>query len=534
MISAIPTSAMLSKDDSAMLTAPFTTADLQDVVAHAPTGKSPGLDGLPFEIYSLLLRHPLATKLLLQVMNDALHSAFPDSWLRTRLILLFKKGDASDLANWRPLSLINSDAKIFTKLLANRLRTCITKLINPFQTGFLPGRLIADNGWTLQALMAHARATDSAGTNVGVLLDQEKAYDRIHRIYLERVLTAFGFPSTLTDSLTTLFFNTQIHISINGFLSSAITQRRGLRQGDPISPLLFNLAFEPLLRRLLSDNAICGMAIHPPLNPLKGYNFGSNAVFPESLPIKLMAYADDLLVFLSQPAEWPCLLDQLETYNQASNAKVNLAKTVIFPLAGRTSLTWPQITSGFGGQWHDNRAPAPLVYLGYPVWHNTYQKDHFLDMLMLKIAKHAQLLQARKISILGRSFLANSLLLSRLWHVLRVVNPNPKWLKQVESVVRRYVCPFGYKPSWNQICKPRSSGGAAVVHVTHQSRSLPLTLLQACLQDSPNRFVCTVLRSLFRAHTGHASLLMLLLLPKLMTGLLRRIPPLQALARTLA
>jgi hypothetical protein len=100
---------------------------------------------------------------------------------------------------------------------------CITKLINPFQTGFLPGRLIADNGWTLQALMAHARATDSAGTNVGVLLDQEKAYDRIHRTYLERVLTAFGFPSTLTDSLTTLFFNTQIHISINGFLSSAIT-----------------------------------------------------------------------------------------------------------------------------------------------------------------------------------------------------------------------------------------------------------------------------------------------------------------------
>jgi hypothetical protein len=61
MISAIPTSAMLSKDDSAMLTAPFTTADLQDVVAHAPSGKSPGLDGLPFEIYSLLLRHPLTT-----------------------------------------------------------------------------------------------------------------------------------------------------------------------------------------------------------------------------------------------------------------------------------------------------------------------------------------------------------------------------------------------------------------------------------------------------------------------------------------
>src|SRR6202034_4303632 len=106
------------------------------VVLRSPNSKSPGLDGIPFEAYRHMVVHKETAVLLLDILNQALMSRFPKSWTKTRLILLYKKGDASNLANWRPLSLINSDAKIFTKLLANRLRTCITKLIKPFQTGF--------------------------------------------------------------------------------------------------------------------------------------------------------------------------------------------------------------------------------------------------------------------------------------------------------------------------------------------------------------------------------------------------------------
>ena len=72
----------------------------------------------------------------------------------------------------------------------------------------------------------------------------------VHPEYLRRVLLHFGFPSTLVTSLSKLFFGTRIHVSINGWLGSAFTQGRGLRQGDPLSPLLFNLAFEPMLRSI--------------------------------------------------------------------------------------------------------------------------------------------------------------------------------------------------------------------------------------------------------------------------------------------
>ena len=61
------------------------------------------------------------------------------------MVLLFKKGDPLLLANWRPLSLINTNAKLFTKLLANRFNSVLPGLVNPCQTGFLPNRLISDN-----------------------------------------------------------------------------------------------------------------------------------------------------------------------------------------------------------------------------------------------------------------------------------------------------------------------------------------------------------------------------------------------------
>lgn len=185
--------------------------DLLDLVAHTPSGRSPGLDGLPFELYKHLApRSNPFCSLLLQVIRDAFEGKFPTSWSDTRMVLLYKKGDPELLGNWRPLSLINSDAKLFTKLIANRVNEILPSLINPYQTGFLPHRLISDNGWLNQVLMHNARSQQSPHSAVAVFLDQEKAYGRVHPEYLQRVLLHFGFPSQLVSSLCTLFFVTQI------------------------------------------------------------------------------------------------------------------------------------------------------------------------------------------------------------------------------------------------------------------------------------------------------------------------------------
>lgn len=91
---------------------------------------------------------------------------------------------------------------------------------------------------------------------IGLLLDQEKAYDRVHPLYLNIVLEKFGFSSTIIENISKLFFDNSMQVNGNGHFTGDIQQPRGLRQGDPLSPVLFNLALEPLLLAIQQDENI--------------------------------------------------------------------------------------------------------------------------------------------------------------------------------------------------------------------------------------------------------------------------------------
>lgn len=165
-----------------------------------------------------------------------------------------KKGDLQSLRNWRPISPINTDAKIFTRLWNAPLVQAADSLINPLQTWFLPKRFIADNGMLANLAMDQAYGHESS-SSIAQLLDQEKAYDGIHPLCLHRVLSSFGIHDSFIVAITDLFFLTPIRLNINGHLSPAFQQQRGLRQDDPI----FNLAIEPLLRAILDDSSFQGI-----------------------------------------------------------------------------------------------------------------------------------------------------------------------------------------------------------------------------------------------------------------------------------
>jgi hypothetical protein len=117
--------------------------------------------------------------------------------------LLPKKGDLSNIRNYRPIFLANTDYKILTCILNKRIILVSTNLINNNQLGFIPGRYIAENGLTCQIIMedahrkkelARKRGTQPVGgKGIGLLLDQEKAYDRVNLDYLKAVLIPFWF-----------------------------------------------------------------------------------------------------------------------------------------------------------------------------------------------------------------------------------------------------------------------------------------------------------------------------------------------------
>lgn len=196
-----------------------------------------------------------------------------------------------------------------------------------------------------------------------------------------------------------------------------------------------------------------------------------------------MAYADDLLALINSTAEWQALKDRLALYGSASNAPLNLGKTVAFPI---TTTPDPDIVTTLtneGIRWHDQNNDSFLTYLGFPVPLSTNHVDLFFDRLLAKIARCLQIHSQRVLSILGRGTIVNSLALSSLWHVLWAFQPSAAWTLRMRATVRLFMCSFNPKPSWDTICTPRSQGGLGVIDPSTQAIAFQLKHLRNMLSD---------------------------------------------------
>lgn len=111
----------------------------------------------------------------------------------------------------------------------------------------------------------------------------------------------------------------------------------------------------------------------------------------------------------------------LELYGKASNAKVNLNKTVVVSLSGYPHSSWKTLLQPLEIKWHDDKEKKAIVQLGYLMYSSQVQLQDFLDGLEMRIKRHIDMLKGRHLSIRGAGILANSTILSKLWHVLRVI-----------------------------------------------------------------------------------------------------------------
>ena len=148
-------------------------------------------------------------------------------------------------------TLLNTDYKILTKALAVQLAVKITDLIHPDQAGFIRKRLIFNQIRLTKAIIDYAEIIEENGAIVA--LDQEKAYDKIKHNYLWAVMERFGLPRIFVNTVKTLYTNASTMVAINRILSDPFKVSRGVRQGDPLSCALFDLAIEPMACRLHSN-----------------------------------------------------------------------------------------------------------------------------------------------------------------------------------------------------------------------------------------------------------------------------------------
>ena len=226
----------------------------------------------------------------------------------TRLIYK-KRGDIKDLKNWRPISLLNVDYKIVSKAITVRLSKVLEHVVGPAQTCSVPGRSILANTFLLQDTLDYIERTNEPA--ILLSLDQEKAFDRVNRSFLLELLPSLGFGPSFCHSVTTLYSGANMRIILNDWLTPQIPLERGVRQGDPLSPLLYVLCVEILANLIRTCPQIEGFLLP-----------GSSGC-----QAKVRLYADDTTTILKDFRSLTRLFDCVSIYERGTGAKLNKSKT---------------------------------------------------------------------------------------------------------------------------------------------------------------------------------------------------------------
>ena len=316
----------LSQTDADNLSKTLNEEEIAEAIMNSANDKAAGLDGIPTELWKLLHQQYKSAKpderhkycniaqVLAETFNDIATTGiregtgFNEGWMCP----IYKKKEADNVANYRPVTVLNTDYKILTKAVATRLSAVAPSIIHPDQAGFIRGRSIFDQIDQTSTTINYARLKGING--VIVALDQEKAYDKITHPYLWKILEKFAFPERMIRLIKTLYETAKTSVMINGVISDPFYVTRGVRQGDPMSCILFDLSIEPLAASIRASS-------------IRGINVPN---LDEKVKVSL--FADDTTVILTEHDSWSQLMDILDQWCETSGAKFNVEKTEVIPI----------------------------------------------------------------------------------------------------------------------------------------------------------------------------------------------------------
>ncbi|XP_075715534.1 uncharacterized protein LOC142750416 [Rhinoderma darwinii] len=329
----------LSHADSDMSESDFTEDEVLQAFKDSPLGKSPGPDGFNKKFYTTF--QEFLIPFLTRVFNSITPTCgFAQQSLEAHITLLPKPGkDPTSCPNFRPISLINGDVKLFAKIIASRMSPILPSLIHDDQVGFVKGREARDNTNKTILLMSYAQRQRIPTCLLSV--DAEKAFDRVSWQFLGRALSQIGLGNNMLGKIMSLYTKPTARVRVNGLLSDPLHISNGTRQGCPLSPILYVLTMEHLASALRKNSSIKGINVR-------------------SMHTKLALYADDLLLYVTEPiVTLPSILKEFERFSQLSNFKVNYSKTEALNVSLSSELV-EHLKQNFPFKWQQES----LKYLG--------------------------------------------------------------------------------------------------------------------------------------------------------------------------
>ena len=296
---------------------PPTINEIKKAIGNLNRGKAPGDDQVTAEM--IQVEKELTPKLLHRIFQQIwMKEELPGEWSSGLIIKLPKKGDLSQCSNWRGIMLLSVTSKVFSRILLDRINPNLQTNLRKQQAGFRKGRSCTDHIFTLRQIFEQCQEWNAS--LYANFIDFEKAFDSVHRPALWNILRHYGVPAKIVNIIKLLYTDFHARVICGNKLTDNLKIETGVKQGCILSPFLFCLAIDWIMKESLSNRKT-----------------GLQWTFTETLDD--LDYADDI-VLLSQ--KLPDI--QIKTHHVHSNAQklglhINAAKTKVMRI--NTAVTTP-------------------------------------------------------------------------------------------------------------------------------------------------------------------------------------------------
>ena len=416
----------------------ITKGELLKALKETSNNKSPGIDGIPTDFYKVFWND--ISDHLLAAVNTAYNNGELSVNHRRGIISLIpkKNKDLIYIKNWRPITLLCADYKLISKVIANRIKAHLPKIINCDQTGFVKGRYIGQNIDMLLQIIEHSECNQVPGIVLGV--DYAKAYDQLSWAFIEEVLRKYMFGDMLIKWVKLFFNNISATVNVNGWFSGSIEIQQGVKQGDPISPYIFILCAEVFAEYVRKCNDIKGICI-------------------DEKEYKISMLADDTNIFIKYcEKSLNAVLKALEKFSILSGLKINFDKSMAYCIGVRKEMVFNTI---YPIRWrHD-----VIETLGVTI--PLYDR---INMFKVNYEPKIQSMEyvikswaTRKLSLRGKVIVIKSLLLSKLQYLASMLGkPDQGIIRRIDRIVYKFLWNGSEKIKRKVMMNSRDEGGLYV------------------------------------------------------------------------
>lgn len=295
-------------------------SEVAQAVKKIRNGKSPGVDGIVAE--NIKAMDDLATDHLHKLCNLIWKTGkWPDDWVHSIFIPIFKKGSPTLCSNYRTVSLVSHASKVLLHIIHNRLKSFLMPEIAEEQCGFVPGKGTREQILNVRQIIEKAREFNLKAYLCFV--DYTKAFDSVNWEALWKILDRMGVPEHLSMAIRNLYQHNTATVKVNKTTSKTFKTQAGTRQGCILSPLLFNIYTEYIMRKVL-----------------EGWEGG---ITIGGRKISNLRYADDTLILAATEEELRAIMEKLERVSRAYGLEINAAKTKVM-IIDRQNENQPSVT----------------------------------------------------------------------------------------------------------------------------------------------------------------------------------------------